>query len=259
MFATRNAKGKSSFTQRRHARNVAGVAFSLYSIDPNIPPSVDTTLMPRDLFPLGCALLTASLLCSCDSSQDRSVPARQAATGGATFQALAYADPKQAFGFDIRSAGLLPVRVSINNPSAATLKLLPAQTFLIDAEGQAWPLLTTGQAFARLQQANAVAFGAPRLPAPDSLDALTGFALDLSVADSPSDAAPESHIGQSLSAQDLRNPKIPPGQAASGLLFFPGQDEAKAIRALRLCYALDDRTKCLNLPLDGLPVPVAGR
>lgn len=227
--------------------------------------------MPCDLSPsnrparVGFALLTASLIWSCDSQQDKPAPVPQSAAGavevgGAAFQAMAYADPEQAaraFGFDIRGAGLLPVRVSIGNHGSGTLQTLPRQTFLVDADGQAWPLLTSGQAFARLEQAKAIVFGAPRIPDLDNLDALTGFALDLSVgADFLSDTAPERRIGQNLSTKELRNPKIPAGQEAVGLLFFPGQDEAKGARALRLCYALDGQAHCLSLPLQGPPVPV---
>ncbi|MEZ4485522.1 MAG: hypothetical protein R2864_13355 [Syntrophotaleaceae bacterium] len=57
---------------------------------------------------------------------------------GAQVAAQSYADSaaaKQAFGFDIRAAGLLPVQVVIDNGGASALNMVPEQTFLIDADG----------------------------------------------------------------------------------------------------------------------------
>jgi hypothetical protein len=56
-----------------------------------------------------------------------------------------------AFGFNIRKAGLLPVRFVIDNQAQARVSVYSAQTFLLDCEGQAWPLLTSEQAYDRVK------------------------------------------------------------------------------------------------------------
>ena len=55
--------------------------------------------------------------------------------GGAEVAAQAYADPRnasEAFGFDIRGAGMLPVQLIFDNLGPHTLKIIPEQTFLDD-------------------------------------------------------------------------------------------------------------------------------
>ena len=59
---------------------------------------------------------------------------------------------KEAFGFDIRGAGVLPVRFVLDNQSDGNIEIRGDQTFLIDAENQAWPLLTYDQAYRRVNE-----------------------------------------------------------------------------------------------------------
>src|SRR5918992_4402356 len=73
---------------------------------------------------------------------------------GAKMPAKAFADDREAhkaLGFDIRGAGLLPVRLVIDNQNPGAVSVAPDQTFLIDTEGQAWPLLTAEQAYQRVR------------------------------------------------------------------------------------------------------------
>lgn len=205
----------------------------------------------------------ASLLASCTPPQDRAAPAPLAESQaepveaeGARFQAQAFVNPQQAtaaFGFDIRGAGVLPLRVSIDNRSGVGLKIIPRQTFLIDLDGQAWPLLTADQASSRLERAGSAVQSA-QAPKPDDLDAFTGFALAINTGPGfSSNAQPESRASQGLTAKPPRNPNIPPGAVASGLLFFPGREEAQTARGLRLCYEQGGRLKLLTLPLKASP------
>jgi hypothetical protein len=72
--------------------------------------------------------------------------------GGATLAAQAYADrekAKEAFGFDIRGAGMLPVQVIFDNPGPHALKIVPEQTFLEDESGNLWPILEEQFAYDR--------------------------------------------------------------------------------------------------------------
>ena len=66
-------------------------------------------------------------------------------------------------------------------------------------------------------------------------------------------ARPESDLGRDLRERNLRNPLIPAGEAASALLYFPGREEAKSVRELRLCYEQNKQLHCLMLPLKTLP------
>jgi hypothetical protein len=73
---------------------------------------------------------------------------------GTKMAAQAFAGDREANnapGFDIRGAGLLPVRLVIDNQNPGAVSVAPDQTFLIDTEGQAWPLLTAEQAYQRVR------------------------------------------------------------------------------------------------------------
>ena len=71
---------------------------------------------------------------------------------GATVASQAYADPKkaeEAFGFNIRGAGMLPVQVIFDNQGPHPLKINPGQTFLEDKVGNLWPILNDQLAYER--------------------------------------------------------------------------------------------------------------
>jgi hypothetical protein len=213
---------------------------------------------------LGFALIaTSGLLVSCDSHRGgpEAVPlpeseAKPVESAGTRFQALAYANREQskaAFGLDLRGAGLLPLRISIDNRGGATLKLIPRQTFLIDLKGQAWPLLTSSQAFGRLEGAGIQGPSAPKLPTLDDVEAHTGFALNMVASArfaADDQAQAETRIGKTLQERNLRNPEVPAGRVASGVLFFPGREEAEGAQRLRLCLEQEGKRKFLDLPLN---------
>jgi hypothetical protein len=72
--------------------------------------------------------------------------------GGVVVAAQAYADPKkaeEAFGFNIRGAGFLPVEVIFENEGSHDFKIVPGQTFLEDQEGNLWPILDERTAYDR--------------------------------------------------------------------------------------------------------------
>ena len=71
---------------------------------------------------------------------------------GAKIGGRAFVDPQQAreaFGFDIRAAGMLPVQVVFDNQGSVPLVINPGQTFLVDNEGNLWPILTDRFAYER--------------------------------------------------------------------------------------------------------------
>ncbi|MBW1759186.1 MAG: glycine zipper family protein, partial [Deltaproteobacteria bacterium] len=64
---------------------------------------------------------------------------------GTELAAKAFADideAKDAFGFDIRSAGMLPVQVVFDNRGIHSLEINAQQTFLEDTQGNLWPILS---------------------------------------------------------------------------------------------------------------------
>ena len=105
--------------------------------------------------------LSALLLTACSSYGERVAPvplpesrADAVDVDGAKLIAQAYVDPDQAkaaLGFDARGAGLLPVRFVVDNKSGKTVSVDPSQTFLVDNQGNAWPLLTSDQAYQRVK------------------------------------------------------------------------------------------------------------
>ncbi len=69
-----------------------------------------------------------------------------------TIASKAYAnadEAKEAFGFDVRGAGMLPVQVVFDNQSSSRLEINSSQTFLEDNEGNLWPILSSSIAYER--------------------------------------------------------------------------------------------------------------
>ena len=210
------------------------------------------------------AVSVACLLASCAPSQDQNelvtLAESQASAmeaQGLRFQAMAYDDPVlagSAFGFDIRAAGLLPVRFTLQNRSVGTVKVIPRQTFLIDQDGQAWPLLTSEQASNRLGRGADMTPTVSEKHVLESTDSFTAFALDLVAGSALSaESRPlqhkDNHVSQRFSGKGLRNPGVLAGQSASALLFFPGSQEIHGVRGLRIGYEQAGRLAFLTLPL----------
>jgi hypothetical protein len=71
---------------------------------------------------------------------------------GAEVAAIAFVDPaqtKEAFGFDILGAGMLPVQVVFDNHGSNSLEINAQQTFLEDEKGNLWPILSKEIAYER--------------------------------------------------------------------------------------------------------------
>jgi hypothetical protein len=200
---------------------------------------------------------------------------------GAQLAALAYADPgkaKKRFGFDIRGAGLLPIRLAIDNRSGGVARIDPRQTFLIDRQGLAWPLLTADQAHDRMagapdDRAKNAATPMPGVPEDGAAETFTGFAMSLLLQDGfeaavPSRAAVETavaserrppvledRIRRDISLKSPRNPRLQSGELAQGYLFFPGREEAQGADTLRLVLELDGSPHVVRIPLAPAPAP----
>lgn len=196
---------------------------------------------------------------------------------GVKLLARPYVDPKEAeaaFGFDIRGAGLLPVRFVIDNQSGKNVRVRPAQSFLMDQEGQAWPLLTAEQAYQRVRSHVDLAETTKGAAKPALLlgaaGAVAGFAIGVLTGEDVGEATAkgavlgasagaiaggakrhgtlESEIRNDLARESLQNARVRPGELAYGYLFFPGKDEAFSAKELRLGLEIGDQPHIVNLP-----------
>lgn len=184
--------------------------------------------------------------------------------GGALVAAQAYADPnkaREAFGFDIRGAGMLPVQVVFDNQGPYSLKINPQQTFLEDEAGNLWPILAEQTAYERVTKyaqtkqifkegayhgflgatAGAIIGAAIGIVSGENvavaagkgatIGAATGVTLGGVKGFASSDEARRT-ITNDLNQKSLENKAVNSKSIAYGFLFFPG--EAPSAKQLRM-------------------------
>lgn len=182
---------------------------------------------------------------------------------GAQVAAKAYADSveaKKAFGFDVRSAGMLPVQVIFDNQGAHPLEINGQQTFLEDNTGNLWPILSREMAYERAakysQTKEIVTEGAYKGFLGAAAGAIIGAAVGIvsgeGVAASTGKGAAAGaaagavfggagaygsndarrKITNDLREKSLQNRAVEPKGLAHGFIFFPG--EALSAKQLRL-------------------------
>jgi len=182
---------------------------------------------------------------------------------GALVGAEAFVDrrtTKEAFGFDIRGAGMLPVQVVFDNQGPHPLKIDVAQTFLEDAEGNLWPILDREIAYERAtkysQTKKIFKEGAYGGFLGATAGALIGAAVGIVTGENVAEAAGKGAavgaaagatlggikgytsddarqaIVDDLRRKSLENKPVEPTNLAHGYLFFPG--EANSAKQLRL-------------------------
>lgn len=183
--------------------------------------------------------------------------------GGAEIGAKAYVDhneTKAAFGFDIHAAGMMPIQVVFDNRGPNRLEIRAEQTFLEDAEGNLWPILSNKTAYERATKyaetkrmiSEGARKGALGAAAGSIIGAAVGIVTDEGVGEAAGKGAAvgaaagavlggtegytsgEARRGiiSDLNEKSLQNRAIEPESLAYGFLFFPG--EAKSARSLRL-------------------------
>lgn len=183
---------------------------------------------------------------------------------GITVAGEAYSDAKaakNAFGFDIRDAGLLPVQLVMENHTGQTLNITGGQTFLVDNEGGYWPIVPNATAVERIEKSTQLAsfFGGGAgkgaligTAGGAILGAALGIVSGSNVAESLGKGAAlgaaggaviggaregtssdrRTQIGSDLRSKGLEGKEIPPEYLANGFIYFPG--EAASARELRL-------------------------
>ena len=231
------------------------------------------------------ALLSLLLLSACSTYGDKvaPIPLPSEQTGGLEVKGVglyaeAYLQPgaaKQAFGFDIRGAGVLPVRFVLDNQSNGEIEIRGDQTFLIDGERQAWPLLTYDQAYRRVNRHVELGETAKGAVKPAVLLAATGALVGAAVGVVSGDSAAEGagrgaaagaaagaviggairyqevghEIREDLANHSFENRSIENGEIAYGFLFFPGDQEIDSLDALRISIYIDDEPQIVQLKL----------
>lgn len=182
---------------------------------------------------------------------------------GAEIASRAFAEPKetkQAFGFDILAAGMLPVQVVFDNQGPHTLEINGQQTFLEDQKGNLWPVLSTKIAYERATKysktkeifkegaysgflgaaAGSLIGAAVGVVSGDNIaeavgkGAAVGAAAGATLGGTGAYTSDEARraITNDLREKSLQNNAVKPQNLAHGFLFFPA--EAKSAKHLRL-------------------------
>lgn len=241
-----------------------------------------TTTLPISFFAL---LLMVFGLNACSTYGDKvaPIPLPSEQTGGLEVNDVGlYAEAylkqdatERAFGFDIRGAGVLPVRFVLDNQSDGNIEIRGDQTFLIDSENQAWPLLTYDQAYRRVNKHVELGETAKGAAKPALLLAATGAIVGAAVGVVTGDSAAEGagrgaaagaaagavfggakryqEIGQEiredLAHHSFDNRGIESGEIAHGFLFFPGDQEISSLDTLRISIIINDQPQTIKLTL----------
>jgi hypothetical protein len=235
-----------------------------------------------------CLLLIVAHLSACATYESKSVSFRPPQdyanyqnTSGLLVGAESFADSKQAeqaFGFDIRAAGLLPIQVVLDNKSGQGVEVVSGQTFLIDETNRYWKILTNREAAERVQKATdagAIAGGAGKGAAYGAAaGALLGLAIgvvsgrDVGSAvvkggvlggaggavigganKAGDDRQREYKIAEDVRDKGVEGKIMQTESLASGFIFFPGEvSYAKELR-LQIKFRGDGRLQTLNLKL----------
>lgn len=223
----------------------------------------------KTLLPI--ALCMVMLLAGCTRYERRVVPFKTPQMSpnavyidGAVVAARSFTgaeEAKIAFGFDIRSAGILPVQVAFDNKSNHPLMIIAEQTFLIDAEGNVWPILEQNLAYDRLSKQTELSRVVPEAAKRGLLfgaaGAVIGAAIGIVTGTNVGEAAGkgaaigaaagvvsgggqgvadqtdvQANIKQDLQTRSLQYRAVKAGELAHGFIFYPG--EAKTAKVLRL-------------------------
>lgn len=182
---------------------------------------------------------------------------------GARVASKAYVNPaeaREAFGFDVRAAGLLPVQLVFDHRGAEPVSINAAQTFLEDDKGNLWPILSSRTAYERAAKysktkevfkegayagflgaaAGTVIGAAVGIVTGDNVletaakGAAVGAAGGATLGGAKGYGSNEARrtITEDLREKSLQNKPVAPNSIAHGFLFFPG--EAESARQLRL-------------------------
>ena len=200
--------------------------------------------------------------------------------GGLKISAEAFTDAKkaaQSFGFDAQGAGLLPVQVTFQNDSGQTVYVNAGQTFLLDQNNKAWPILSLEKTYQRTKGHVDIGETAKETAKPALLlgaaGAIAGAAIGIVTGENVGESAGKGavlgaaagailggakgyatggeKIREDIASRSLTAGPILPNQIAYGVLFFPGmgKDEAQGAEELRLSVTIGTQTEIVRLDL----------
>lgn len=234
---------------------------------------------------ISCCIFLMFALVSC-AYQDRVQPVslpdsspNSIRINGLKLSATPYANPekaKKAFGFDIRDAGLLPVQLVFQNDGTDVIDLIGDQTFLIDNQNRAWPVISSERTYERVKKHVDIGETMAGTAKPGLLlgaaGAVAGLAVGIITGENIGEYAGKGaviggtagvlgggakgwqdargKIKQGLRDQTLKNQEIMPGQIAYGMIFFPGyEEEAQSTAWLKLTLSFSGDPRPVTLPL----------
>ena len=182
---------------------------------------------------------------------------------------------KEAFGFDIRAAGMLPVEIVFDNQGRSSLEIDGSQTFLEDGEGNLWPILSSKIAYERATKyaktnqvfksgayhgflgatAGAIIGAAIGIVSGENAVRAAGKGAALGAAAGATLGGAGSYgsnrarrsIIQDLREKSLQYKPIPPDGLSFGFLFFPGEARSAKLLRLKVREGKHGPTQVLNL------------
>ncbi len=231
------------------------------------------------------AILSVLGLAACTTYERQVVPFKMPAAypnatpvANATIAAKAYDQGEEAsaaFGFDIRSAGILPVQVIFDNTGNHPLEILSDKTLLLDVENNLWPILDERMAYDRLTKKTELGRVAPEAAKGGLLAGAAGAVIGAAIgivtgqnvasaagkgaavgaaagitmggARGLSDSDVQYQISEDLRKRTLEKRAVAPHEVAHGFLFFPG--EAKMPKELRISIRATDTKQVYPLIL----------
>lgn len=171
-----------------------------------------------------------------------------------------YREAKEAFGFNVREAGMLPIQIVFDNKGIHTFEIDASQTFLEDTEGNLWPILEKNLAYERATKyaqtkeifkegiyhgflgaaAGALIGGAVGIVSGENVAEAIGKGAAAGTAAGGLIGGVKGGVSNKVSKtvmndlrqKSLRSKAIEPKNLAYGFIFFPG--EAKSAKQLRL-------------------------
>lgn len=237
---------------------------------------------------LVCLLVIAAHISACATYENKSVsfrPPQEYANyqdaDGLLVGAEPFSDKKQAedaFGFDIRAAGVLPVQIVMDNRSGQGIEVVTGQTFLVDGSNRYWKLLSNREAAERVQkatEAGAITSGAGKGAAwGAAAGAILGLALGVvsgrnvgeavvkggvlggaggavigGASKAGDDQQREYKISDDVRDKGMEGKVMASDNLASGFIFFPGEAESVKDLRLQLKYRNTGAVKTINLRL----------
>ncbi len=230
-------------------------------------------------------LLGTLILSGCTSYERKVVPFKMpeaypnaVTVADALLAAKAYYEPAEAtdaFGFDVRGAGILPVQVIFDNKGGHALEIVANKTLLIDEENNIWPILEQSLAYDRLTKATQLGRVLPEAGKGGLLagaaGAVLGAAIGIVTGENVAEAAGKgaavgaaagltlggakglaesdvrSQIQDDLKNRSLTTRPINPHELAHGFIFYPG--EAKRPRELRIGIRTIDTNQVFSVIL----------